>query len=278
MQAFILRAAPFDRVLYESNTARMKGNSMSGTSNAIQPVSQPVAAPAPRHFSWPLAVVLITMLLVVGGPIAYMLISWTHTIARTPGRIVDAMANAAVEAARPRIDIQKIAVTSISDLKRENKLVVYKAKLNADVTQTENYSRFGVYWGANTARVLVRDAQVQYVIDMSQLQTSDFLYNEDARVLNLYLPRPRLDQEMVAIDPAKIQTLDLRGGWARFDKQETRDHAIAELKPNLLSQATAPYIRELAAANGIESTTKILQPLADTLARDGVTIHVTYHD
>jgi hypothetical protein len=174
------------------------------------------------------------------------------------------------------VDIHKIVVNSVADLKKESKLVVFKAQINADVTQTDNYSRFGVYWGANTARVMVRDAQVQYVIDMSNLQTSDYIYNEDAKVLSLFLPRPKLDTEMVSIDPAKIQTLDLRGGWARFDKLATRDQAIAELRPNILSQATAPYIRELAASNGIDATTRLLQPLADTLARDGVAVKVEY--
>src|SRR5262249_32767193 len=157
-----------------------------------------------------------------------------------------------------------------------NKLVVFTAQVNADVTQDESYSRFGVYWGTNVARVVARDAQVQYVIDLSNMQTSDFSYDEAAKVLSLALPRPKIDQGMVSIDPAKIDTVDLRGGWMRWDKQDTREHAIAELKPNVISQATAPYIRQLAESGGIESTTKLLQPLADTLAKDGVTVKVSY--
>src|SRR4051812_23824654 len=107
---------------------------MSETSNAIQPVSTPVPAPR-RGVNWPIATVLITMLLVVGGPIAYMLISWTHAIATAPRRMVETISMAAAEAARPKIDIHQVVVNSVSDLKKENKLVVFKAQLNADVTQ-----------------------------------------------------------------------------------------------------------------------------------------------
>jgi hypothetical protein len=154
--------------------------------------------------------------------------------------------------------------------------VVFDATLNTDVTRQEGASSWGIYWGANVARVSVRDAHVPFVIDLSQIGTSSFQYDEQNKLLTVMIPKPRIDTTMVSIDPAKIQTLDLRGGWGRWDKYQTRDNAIAELKPKLITQAQAPFIEKLAQEAGIDTTTALLQPLADTLARDGATLKVVY--
>ena len=91
-------------------------------------------------------------------------------------------------------------------------------------------------------------------------------------------PRPHVDTSMVDIDPGQVETLDLRGGWARFDKEDTKDHALAELRPKIVEQAGAPHIRELAEARGIEAAGKLMQPLASVLGRDGVRLCVAYRD
>src|SRR5438552_2261166 len=110
----------------------------SETSNAVV-VSNPESKP--RGSSWPVAIVLITLLLVVGGPLGYVLISWSHRVATAPGRIADAISAAAVEVLQPKIDIHQVVMNSVADLKKESKLVVYTAKVNADITQQEGYNR-----------------------------------------------------------------------------------------------------------------------------------------
>ena len=75
---------------------------------------------------------------------------------------------------------------------------------------------------------------------------------------------------------AKIQTVDLRGGWARFNKYETRDNAIAELKPKVINEAQAPFVQKMAADAGLETMTHFLQPLADNLTKEGATVKVVY--
>jgi hypothetical protein len=230
--------------------------------------------PKPRSAAWPVAAVLITLILVVGGPVAYLVIR----AATAPGRLVDSLSRAAADAARPKVSIRDVVITSITDLHKENKLVVLTTDVSTDVTREEGSSSWGVYWGTNVARVAVKNAKVQYVIDTGAMQTSDFIYNDQAKVLSITFPRPHIDTTMVAIDPAQIMTLDLRGGWARFDKQDTKDHALAELRPKILTQASAPYLREIAETRGIEAATKLLQPMADTLSRDGVTVRVVYRD
>ena len=62
-----------------------------------------------------------------------------------------------------------------------------------------------------------------------------------------------------------------------WNKQDTKDRAIAELRPKLITQAQAPFVQQLAAEAGLTTTTQFLQPLADTLAKDGTTIKVVYN-
>jgi len=236
------------------------------------------AVPVPPKASsrWPIAAVLIVMLLVVGGPFAYMLVSWSNRVANAPRELAESFAHAAAEAARPKIEINTVINNTIADVQKQNKLVVFETTVNADVTREEGASSWGVYWGTNVARVAVRDARVQYVIDLNRLGTSDFQYDRESKLLTVCLPRPRVDTSMVNIDPARIQTLDLRGGWARFDKQETRDSAIATLRPQVINQAQAPFVRELAANAGIDSMTHLLEPLANALAQDGAKLKISY--
>ncbi len=125
-------------------------------------------------------------------------------------------------------------------------------------------------------RGAVRGAKVQYVIDLAGMGTSDFVYEDSTRTLTVLVPRPRVDTEMVAIDPSKIETLDLRGGWARLDKQETREHAIAELRPKVIMQANAPIAKKEAEAAGKEAMAQFLSPLAGNLKNEGVSVAVAY--
>jgi hypothetical protein len=227
-----------------------------------------------RSTGWPIAAVMMVAVLVVGLPIAYLVIR----AANAPGRLVDSLSRAIADAARTKVTVNELVLTSVTNLHKENKLVVMTSEISADVTREEGSSSWGMYWGTNVARVAVKNARVQYVVDCGKMQTSDFIYREQEKTLAVTLPRPHVDTSMVAIDPAQVMTLDLRGGWARFDKTDTRDRALAELRPKIILQASAPYLREIAETRGIEAMTKFLQPMADSLLRDGITVRIAYRD
>jgi hypothetical protein len=245
---------------------------MTALTNPIIVQKRPLSA------AWAVAAVFVTVFLVVGVPMAYVVMSWSHAATTAPGRLLNTLSQAAADAVRPKVTIHEIVLNSISDLHKENKLVVYTADVSTDITREEGSVSWGMYWGTNVARVAVKDARVQYVIDLNTVTTSDFLYTPEAKVLSLSLPRPHIDTTMVAIDPARIQTLDLRGGWGRWDVQDTRDHALAELRPQVIAQANARYVHELANTQGLDAVTQFLQPLADTISRDGIKLHVSYRD
>lgn len=234
-------------------------------------------ATRPAHKSaWPMAAVFITFILMVGGPIAYVLISWNRAAINAPAKIVQTLSNFAADAARPKINVNELVLTSLGDLHKQSKLVVLKTSINADVTRDEASSRFGIYWGTNTARVLVKDARVQYYIDLAKTSTMNYRFDAASNVLTLTLPKPRLDTEMVGIDPGQISTLDLRGGWARFDKAATRENAILELRPTIITQANAPLVKKQAEEAGREAMGAWLRPLTDSLNKQGVRLRVEY--
>src|ERR1700744_1150405 len=198
----------------------------------------PKGAPAKKSTtSWAVAAVLVAGILTVGIPLGIAFVMWNRAAVDAPRHLGDAMRGFATDVLQPKVTVNEVVFASIQDMQRQQKLVVLQTTVDADVTREEGSTSWGMYWGTNVARVAVKGAHVQYAIDLSSLGTSDFTYNESAKTLTVTLPPPHLDTTMVSIDPAEIQTLDLRGGWMRWNKQETRENAIAELKPKIIIQA-----------------------------------------
>lgn len=235
---------------------------------------------APRRISasWGVVIALVTLLVLVGVPLAYVFILWNRAAINAPTQVGNAIAHFAAEAVRPQVTINEIVFGSVQDLHREAKLVVLKATIDADVTREEGSSSWGMYWGTNVARVAVKGAKVQYTIDLQNMGTSDYQYDDSTKTMTVLLPHPHVDTEMVSIDPAGIQTLDLRGGWMRWNKYDTRDHAISELKPKIIIEANKPFLRKEADASGKEAMTKLLSPLVENLGKQGVGVQVKYRD
>jgi len=247
-----------------------------GNSKDIQPSGAPAAPHARGGNAWVIALPLLALILVIGVPVAYVIISWSNQLRTGPGRAADSVAHYFSDAVRPQIDVHTIVMSTLTDVKKTNKLVVAQPVGNIDVTRDDSYASMGVYWGTNRVRIIAHDTKAQFVIDLSRLQTSDFILN--GKTLQVTLPQPHIDVDMVSIDPSKIETVDSRGGWARFDKEETKKMAIAELKPRLIMQADTPLTRRLANEAGIEAMQNLLRPLALELAKEDIDIKVTYRD
>ncbi len=235
------------------------------------------AAPVKRWTtSWAIAAVLIAGILAIGIPLGVAFLMWNRAAIDAPKNLGDAMRGFATDVLQPKVTVNEVVFASIQDMQRQQKLVVLQTTVDADVTREEGSSSWGMYWGTNVARVAVKGAHVQYAIDLSSLGTSDFIYNESAKTLTVTLPPPHLDTTMVSIDPAQIETLDLRGGWMRWNKQETRENAIAELRPKIIIQANTQFMQKEAREAGIDAATRFLAPLMTNLTKDGVKLNVTY--
>jgi len=227
----------------------------------------------PRLLLWLVLgfVVLSTMIVPL-----YLIAYASKRTADLPYHAIDATTRAAAEIMRTRINIQDITLTTIKDLQKKSKLVVHEATIDADIQKSEEYRSWGVYWGTNTARVVVKNAKVQFVIPLEQVGSANFTYDETAKKLTVKVPAPRVDEDMVAIDPAQISVVDARGGWARFDKQETVDRARQALKPKVIEQAKSPLFKRVAEDDGKTAMKNFLAPLIEQLGKEGVTVEIEY--
>ena len=226
--------------------------------------------------SYAIAMSFMVLTLVVGIPLAYVFIMWNRAAIDAPARFGNAMTQFAADALRPKLSVNQVVFSSIQELHKESKLLVLKTTVDADVTSEEGTSSWGIYWGTNVARVAVKGAHVQYSIDLQMMGTADFLYDEATRTLTVVAPHPQIDTDMVSIDPASIQTLDLRGGWMRWDQQDPREHAIAELRPNVIIEASKPFLKKQADEAGREALTNLLAPMAQNLRTEGIKLDVKY--
>ncbi len=232
----------------------------------------PVVVRARSQWPWAIATVAIVLMLLIGLPTIYVI----YKLVNAPADAVGAAGRMVADAARPKIDIHSLALVTVEDVQRQSKLVVLQTTVTASIERAESAQSWGVYWGTNTARVVAREVKVQYAIDLRQFGESDLEYSASRRVVMVRVPRPVLDEEMVAIDPAKIETLSVQGGWARFDKQETRERAVQELKPRAVLAAKGMLIKKEAEAAGLEAMGNVLKPLAGRLGAQGVRVAVGY--
>lgn len=249
-----------------------------GTPRPVLRAVLPNRPPGRYGTPWAVAAVLIVGMLIAGIPFGILVVTWGKAASEAPAKIGAAFTQMAADVMRQKIEVTTIVNNSLEDIRRQQKLVVLSETVTADITRQEAVSSWGVYWGTNIARVIVKDAKAQFYIDLADLGTSDFQYEAATQTLHVYVPRPRLDTEMISIDPGNIQTVDLRGGWARWDKQDTKDHAIADLKPAVILQVNKPFVRKEAEAAGLEAMTKLLGPLADAVNQKGAKVDVLYRD
>jgi len=226
--------------------------------------------------AWAVAAIFIVAFLLVGIPLGITFIMWNRAAVNAPTQLGGAMRDLAADMLQPRTTVNEFVFASVQDMQRQQKLVVLQTTVDADVTREEGSTSWGMYWGTNVARVAVHGAHVQYYVDLTTLSTGDFVYDAAAKTLTVTLPQPRLDTSMVSIDPGQIQTLDLRGGWMRWNKEETRDNAIAELKPKIITQGSTPFMQKEARDAGKEAMTRFLAPLMINLMKDGVKLSVVY--
>ncbi|HVS73215.1 MAG TPA: hypothetical protein VHQ47_18310 [Phycisphaerae bacterium] len=139
----------------------------------------------------------------------------------------------------------KVGVIDTSNIKnvlKENKYVPLTVITTVEIDRSDSYKSWGIYWGTNVAKVRASNVRIQYMMDMGDLQTSDVSLDTSAvpARLTIYAPTPRVDEDMVAIDPTQIET-SIDGGWMRWDKAKTLADAVNDLKGAAIKQARAGF-------------------------------------
>lgn len=238
--------------------------------------------PAPRAFAghWPWAIAAVLIVLFLGGTfLAFRIIAGmteaTQSTLDMPVRVAERVAGAF----KPSVQVHTVIHGAIGELKKNPKLVVLTAKIPVEVTKSSSTHWGYVYWGTTTVTIRAQDNQIQYVIPLHDVNTSDFVYDEAHKRLTVHVPAPRIDEDMVSVqsDPSKIDVkTDL--GWAKFDKwsgEPLRDEAKRDLRTAVLSQGRNEAMEALAEKNAREHLKQLLAPVAGALQND-VTLEIAF--
>jgi hypothetical protein len=249
------------------------------------PAAPPVVIhlPPPRS-RWPVAAVLIVLIVALVGVPAYFVHRALQTagkLANTPGKLLDQAADALRGAFGPQVQVTTVLHSSVAGLHTRPKLVVLTAEIAAEITKTSETKTFWGYVNFGTTQVRLRAAgnRVQYVIPLGAVTARDFRYDPARQVLIVTVPAPRLDEEMIAVqtDPKQIE-VTTQNGWAKLDRYSgapLREEARRELRAAVLAEGAHELLRDKARSSAGPTVKGLLAPLAESL-REGVRLEVEF--
>lgn len=180
------------------------------------------------------------------------------------------------QAFRPQTKYGTILTGTIGQLNNNPKLVVLTADVTGTVIQENTTTFAGVTVGSATVTVSV-PARVQYYVPMNLLTKDDFTYDAQRKRLVVSVQRPRLDRDIIDLDPSKI-TAQTQYGYSPlslFKGKGTRDDAIKHLKEAALSQGENELLGDRAEKNAKKAIADQLAPVAELL-QDGVVLDVEF--
>lgn len=170
------------------------------------------------------------------------------------------------EFARPRSSVASVIDGAVWELKRECKLAVLTVAVTGDVRKSSTKYLYGIDLGTTTVWVKAY-GRVQYVVPLEAVSAESFHYDAQERRLHVTLPPPRLDRDMVAVDPARIVVMK-EIGWARLNRYSGR-YLEARAKEELVSELIRAGSHELLRAKACDQARlavgRLLGPAIDRL-------------
>src|SRR4051812_29928884 len=190
----------------------------------------------------------------------------------SPAHISRNISAGLAQAFQPKVNVNTVIYTTLSNMVSQSKLVVLSAQINADLTKSNEKVIWGVPLGTTTVTVRALDNRVQYYVPLTNLSKADFRYDDVHKRLTLRVPTPRIDEDLVEVqsDPSKIEfRTDV--GWARLDSrsgQFLREQAQKELRPAIVREGNSSIYIDKAKTNAKENLKKLLEPMATRLKED----------
>jgi hypothetical protein len=190
----------------------------------------------------------------------------------SPAHIAQVTSTGLAQAFQPRVNVNTIIYTTLSNMVSQSKLVVLSTHINVDLTKSNEKVIWGLPLGTTTVKVRALDNVVQYYVPLTNISKGDFRYDDVHKRLTLRVPAPRLDEDLVEVqsDPAKIE-FRTELGWARLDSrsgQFLREQAQKELRPAIVHEGNNVLYLDKAKSNARESLKKLLEPMAGQLKED----------
>ncbi len=172
-----------------------------------------------------------------------------YRITKLPEKIWNDTGGKIGSAFTPKVSVKTIIANTIGKVNVNAKMVVLTAEISVNLKKASGKTIFMdmISLGTTTVEILVPQNKIQYVVYTASLTPDCFKYDDKAELLELELPEPVLDEDIVEIqsNPDLIQ-VQKSIGWARLSaysgkaledqlKGEIRKQVIQEGKNELLS-------------------------------------------
>lgn len=231
----------------------------------------PEEAPAQKGSTWPIAIAVIAIALVVLAGFIF------KTCADQPARLAEGLG----KATQAQVTINTIIQTSLERLRDESKLVVYTADVAVMVTKfSEKKVLYGkLDLGTTTVRLRAAGNKAQIIVPLNELSKGDFKFDEADNKLLVTLPPPRVDETLVEVqtDPTFYE-IETDVGWARLDGYSgdfLREQARRDLRPAVILEASHPRILDEAEESAKEKVGALLEAVVKPLNHN-VTVEIDF--
>jgi Protein of unknown function (DUF4230) len=231
-----------------------------------------------QRSAWPFATVAIVVLALVAIGVYYGISAATSTtrqVLQAPAQLLTGLA----AAFRPETTATTEIRAAIGKISTAPKFVCLTADIDAEIRKSSATNWGYLYWGTTRVALRAHNNKIQYFIPVSQIQESNFSYDEATQVVTLTMPAPRLDTEVVDVqsDPRQIE-VETSNGWAKFDHwsgEPLREEAKQDLRQAVLSVAGHELLQAKARAAAQEQLQKLLSPLAAAL-KPGIKLQIAF--
>jgi Protein of unknown function (DUF4230) len=169
----------------------------------------------------------------------------------------------------PSTKVTTLLTSAVTELRKTPKLVVLTVMATAHVEKISNKQFWLIDLG--TTRVWVKaPGKLQYVICLDGINTDWFDYRPEDGTIELTVPEPHIDDDMIEIDPARIEVIK-QIGWARTSAnsgQFLEQCARQEIMGQLVAAGGSELLHERAKQEAQLAIHQILAPAVTVLGQD----------
>src|SRR3954451_12632849 len=92
----------------------------------------------------------------------------------SPAHIANVTSSGLAQAFRPRVNVNTVIYTTVSNMVNQSKLVVLANHINVDLSKSNEKVVWGFPLGTTTVKVRALDNVVQYYVPLTNISKSDF--------------------------------------------------------------------------------------------------------
>jgi hypothetical protein len=171
---------------------------------------------------------------------------------------------------KPQISVTTVVNSSVNTMKQKLALVVEEADITAEVSRSESYTWWGVYFGTTAARVRSTGCHIEYVIPLDSFGTSNMeavTMPDGSRIVRVILPEPQVNENIVEINYTNLE-VEASSAWARFNKGDVTEDAKRLLRNAAVEEGKRPWHIKAVEVDAQPEVRALLNPLIEALQPD----------